>query len=224
MSKPTPDLPFSEPHNWCDRQCERCPLASECEVPKRDLDARVTSEARGEEWDPLDSAVEDTCRDLDAFVERLDIDDDPAGAPPDLLGADRLRSAGGVLMLTFAKGPKPDRRSFALAVITATKALRIATYLTLGVAGAEAWRVDAVPNLLLLERAKGEIRRSLGSQKNKTSRRVAAALADLDEVLDPLIAAIDAGPRLALRALEEGGRAPSPFCVSSGGAPDPTLH
>ncbi len=127
MSKPTPDLPFSEPHNWCDRQCERCPLASECEVPKRDLDARVTSEARGEEWDPLDSAVEDTCRDLDAFVERLDVDDDPAGAPPDLLGADRLRSAGGVLMLTFAKdavrpGEATDVRKFMnVVLLVATK-------------------------------------------------------------------------------------------------------
>lgn len=215
------DHPFSEPHNWCDRRCQRCPLASECGVPRLELQQRASHEARGEEWDPLDAAVDEMCSSLTATIAEL--------APPDGDGSDearpaspearRLRDAAFDLMQAFAGAPRPELRSFAAAVIASTKVMRISTYLLMGASGSEVWRTDAVPNLLLLDRAKAELRRSLVGRRDRASRKAVGALDVLDEILAPLVAAIGPEPRRALRSLEDRGRAPSPFIASPGPAP-----
>ncbi|MFO0614957.1 MAG: hypothetical protein U0414_20375 [Polyangiaceae bacterium] len=180
-------------------------------------------EAHGVDWDPLDTAVDDECRDLEATLIDLTSPGGEADPPPDCPDAARLRRAASSLMLAFAKATKPDRAAFAAAVITATKVMRIATYLMLGATNADVWRVDAVPNLLLLERAKTDIRSAVKGRRDKASRRASLALDVLDEILDPLIQQIGAEPRNALRLLTEGGRAPSPFCPTGVATPVASL-
>lgn len=211
------DHPFSAPHDWCDRQCERCPLASACGVPLAEMQSAAAHEARGDDWDPLDDAVADMCGSLEAAIVDLTSLDEHSSleSDPDHPGARRLRDAAAALMLAFSKVAQTDRRRFAAAVITSTKVMRISTYLMLGATGADVWRVDAVPNLLLLERAKAELRRFLVGRRDRACRDAADALDVLDEILDPLVAAIGPEPRRALRVLEERGGAPSPFCLSA---------
>lgn len=206
-------LPFSAPHNWCDRRCERCPLAAACPIPKRDVQHRTTRDEDGDDLDSVDAAFEDGCRDIEAAIVALTPSDgeEAAASPREAAEAGQLRDAANALMVTFARASKKDPMAFAAAVLAATKVMRVATYLALGAADEDVWRVDAVPNLLLLERTKVDLRVSLQGRRDRTARDAAAALDVFDEVLVPLLERIDPSTRDALRMLVDGGRAPSPF-------------
>jgi hypothetical protein len=67
----------------------------------------------------------------------------------------------------------------------------------------EAWDADAIPNLLLIDRLRSELRAGAPDLD---------ALADLERIIEPLIAAADL-PRALLEKLVQRGAAPSPFCV-----------
>src|SRR5687768_7286215 len=92
---------FSAPFNWCDRRCERCPLAGECPIQRRELQRRWVHEARGR--DPDDPAViaedmqetlESTVRMVEEIAAEEGIDlTAPLPARPIVLDARRLERA-----------------------------------------------------------------------------------------------------------------------------------
>src|SRR5687768_7623545 len=69
----TPTLELSAPYNWCDRRCERCPLAASCPIPGRP--DRPVEEILSEAVADL----ERLCRD-----EGIDVDNLPPPPPPSI--------------------------------------------------------------------------------------------------------------------------------------------
>jgi hypothetical protein len=68
-----PDSPtlldvFSAPFNWCDRKCERCPVAPECPVHRRELQNRWVRTARGVNPDDLQVAIEDGVHEMSGLL------------------------------------------------------------------------------------------------------------------------------------------------------------
>jgi hypothetical protein len=50
---------FSAPYNWCDRRCERCPLAEDCPVHRKALQREWVHEARGSDPDDIRVILDD---------------------------------------------------------------------------------------------------------------------------------------------------------------------
>jgi hypothetical protein len=181
MTSPAPTRAFVSPDNWCDRICERCPLAKGCLVYRRDQQRRWVHEARREDPNDWKVVMADVADDLrraleiaQEIAEKDGIDlDAPLPERPIPLAAARLRKASQLLATSLddalaestprgARGAEQDTPgdpSFASArsicLTIAMKAARIG-----GMLGAhdegdpvseEMWDVDAVPNLILLE-------------------------------------------------------------------------
>jgi len=219
---------FSAPFNWCDRRCERCPLASGCPVQRREQQLRWVHEARGE--DPDDPAVmlEDASEMLEsalrmvleiAQAEGIDLDA-PLPPRPTVLAAKRLERSAMALVRCVAQvvdrgdaqAGDSTRGLLALTSTLAAKVGRIAGQLDLG-ADDETWARDAAPNLLLIDRLRAELARKLAllPQDGARDAGLQRALRELDRDLEPLIRDVGAETRDLLAALEARGAAPSPF-------------
>jgi hypothetical protein len=222
---------FSAPSNWCDRRCERCPLAAECPVARRESQRRWAHEARGRDPDDPAIIMQDTRESLEfalrlvqevAEAEGIDLNA-PRQPRPIVLDARRLQRAALTLArcvadAKHADGPRPGSGddTAELSRLTNTlvmKAARIAGHLVDHAEdGDDTWAHDAAPNLLLLDRLKADIRRELARvASDELAARIANALAELDRILDPLIEEIGEPARAVLLALEARGAAPSPF-------------
>jgi hypothetical protein len=220
---------FSAPSNWCDRRCERCPLAAECPVARRESQRRWAHEARGRDPDNPAIIMQDTRESLEfalrlvrevAEAEGIDLNA-PRPPRPIVLDARRLQRAAMTLARCVADAkhaadPQPGSDVAELSRLTNTlvmKAARIAGHLDDQAEDEdETWAHDAAPNLLLLDRLKGDIRRELARiASDELAARIANALAELDRILGPLIEEIGEPARAVLQALEARGAAPSPF-------------
>jgi hypothetical protein len=169
---------FSRPFNWCDRRCERCPLADECPVNRRELQRRWVHEARREDHDSMAVAVSDVEEELSralalareiASEEGIDLNA-PLPPVPISLEAVKLRRAGLDLAIALhaaldlqgaelppATSPAVDD-AFTASATLAAKCARIGGYLA--ERNDDTWTADAVPNLLLMERLRASCRTS----------------------------------------------------------------
>lgn len=217
---------FSAPFNWCDRRCERCPLAAECPVYRHDLQRRWVHEARGRDPDGPEAVAEDMRESIEltlrmveeiATAEGIDLTA-PIPPRPIVLDARRLQRAA----LTIAKcvveqarvadpQAEPDIAELRrLSHTLAMKAARIAGYLEDDLSE-ESWASDAAPNLLLLDRVKAEMAAGFARLAGERDEHAARALQEIDRVLDPLIREVGEPARAVLEALEARDAAPSPF-------------
>jgi uncharacterized protein YuzE len=218
---------FSSPFNWCDRRCERCPLADACPVRRRERQRRWVHEGRGEDPDDPTTVVDDladTMRSLMADLQRIaneeGIDlDAPLPSLAVSLDGRRLRDAGLALVTALKDLPNVDGGDelMNVATVVAMKCARVASYLELDRHTARnAWSADLVPNLLLLEHLRRHLRDAfsrLSTTDGAAPGRPWKKLDDMERVLMPLISEIGAEPRRVLAALVGQNAAPSPFCL-----------
>lgn len=192
------------PYNWCDRRCERCPLATSCAVaadPRRDL-TEILQEAL--------ATAEAICRE-----EGIDPDRPVARSPPSVERL-TLEHAGRAWARAFADlehhvADVPWRMIF-----VAGKVARLA-----GAAedyDDDLWTMDAIPNLLVLEHVLEGVRADVDRAAAAPARLVGGFRerdAALRSLLAPLFATITVVDRAMLSALAAHGRAPSPFATTS---------
>ena len=214
---------FGEPSNWCDRRCERCPLADGCALHLRERQRRWVHEARGQDPDDPAVGMDDLVNDLEralellreaAQEEGLDPDDVSMPESPVVLDAVRLQKLGTLI----AAALHDEDAVRAVATTLAIKSARISSYLTLreepGSNADAGWYDDVAPNLLLIERLRGEVAGWLEVHPELPLEDARQALVDLDRIVDPLLARVDAAARARLAGLIERRGAPSPFCVT----------
>jgi hypothetical protein len=186
-------LELSAPFNWCDRQCPRCVLEAECPVAEQ---------SRGHDGEDLMAAVTASLKEsvelLEAIAaeEGISLDELPEPPPPPLESTLLQRVAADYCRAIRASHP-------GRALLLQMKIARIASHTRFDDGGS--WEMDAVPNLLLIERILDEL-------QTPVSQRTLRGL------LAPLISPIPASVRAAIDALIAAGRAPSPFVTSPGGS------
>jgi hypothetical protein len=184
-------LELSPPYNWCDRRCERCPLAGDCPIPAM-------------EDRPMLAWLEEAVALLAA--EGVDPDERPPPPPDD-------REVILAAVMDWAVRAHALRRHFAeierLGVFVVGKVARVSR----DEDGDDEY--DTVPNLLALEHALAAV--AAGVDRLRATGPP-AALARFDEqdrilrgLLAPLLGRIRAHHRRFLAALVAAGRAPSPF-------------
>lgn len=211
---------FNPPSEWCDRRCERCPLAEGCAVFIRDRGRRWAHEMRGVDPDDSDVLFDDMMSDLastqamlEDYAEEEGIDlDAPLPETPVVLEAVRLNAAAKTLAMVI--GPAQGDPLSGLVLLLVGKVARIASFLEQRALvpedeGPSIWDLDAAPNLFLLEHLRRELAGLLGMRGRMDAL---AALAQLDQLLDPLTADVEQH-RPAFEALVREGAAPSPFVV-----------
>jgi hypothetical protein len=224
---------FSAPFNWCDGRCERCPLTLDCPVQRRLEQKRWVHEARGENGDGVDVILNDVADDMASAIEVLRTVADEQGIDlsvplrhaPIVLDEVRLRNAGvelSVALHALVHSPEYTKHSRAVddavssGITLTSKAARIGAYLA--APSADTWGIDAVPNLLLVERVRARLTDALchldyEDFDKPTLATIRKALGDINRVLDPLIVGVGSAPRAILEALTARGAAPSPFCT-----------
>jgi len=226
---PNPYAPFGNPHNWCDRRCERCSIQAACPLRRRELQRRWVHEARGEDPDDAPVVMADVQHDLERAVEMveqaaadagIDIDELPPNLPV-ALDMVRLRRRGFALVkaLDDALRLAPDDdcvcEAFSIAFKLACKCGRVSGYLNDG--WEEIWVADVVPNLLLIEHLFGRLDETISLRESRfdDAALVAAraARAELERILGPLLARVTADDRQHIVKLIERRLAPSPFLV-----------
>ena len=158
---------WSTPHNWCDRRCDRCRLALDCEVNLACIRRRAEHEVRGEDPDSPETMAEDLQHTLESavhMVEQLareaEIDlSEPLPLPPVAGGAVCVQRAGEQVLRALAKLQAPlagaseaqadaAEETIAQWSLLVAKAARIFSY-TLEF-DPDTWAQDAEPNLLLM--------------------------------------------------------------------------
>jgi hypothetical protein len=225
---------FGAPFNWCDRRCERCPLSGGCPLYRRTEQRRWVHEARGEDPDDMRVVLADveeeltrTLRMLREIAEEEGVDPDaPAPAPPTALDSVRLHKAWLALIRALNDGLQAAGRAAPAQARAAEEAIALGTILTMKsarlggyLAGGrdEAWAMDAVPNLLLMERLRARLDEVLAEAgellEEDAQATLRRALAQIDRILRPLIDSAGAEPRALLERLIARRAAPSPFCV-----------
>lgn len=224
---------LSAPFNWCDGHCERCPLTVDCPVYRRLEQKRWVHEARRENADDVDVVLNDVAKDMASAIEVLrtaakeqGIDlSVPLAHAPIVLDQVRLRNAGvelSVALHALVHSPGYTKQSRVVDDVVSTgitltsKAARIGAYLA--APSADTWGIDAIPNLLLVERLRTGLTDALchldGEDFDKpTLTTIRKAIGDISHVLDPLIVGIGSAPRAILEALAARGAVPSPFCT-----------
>lgn len=223
------DDAFGSPFNWCDRRCERCPISSSCPIWKRERQLEWLHTQRGE--DPHDPAV--VARDFEAELhltirtiediakeEGISLDDVPLPSDePIALAPRRLDLAGRRFFEawceTFMEGRAPvTEDAMEAATKLAMKAGRLSSY-----DGPDdpVWSMDAVPNLLLVERllplVNEAVAQASGYLEAESLSRLEHAEAELHREFTRLLAEVQSESREGLQRLVQEGRAPSPFCV-----------
>jgi hypothetical protein len=194
-------LEFSAPFNWCDRNCERCPLSAGCPIYAQNERNRARSvvevvQAMFEEGLAL-------CRE-ELQARGLALDELPTPPPPSL-DQRLLLEASRRYVCSLRAHMERDPEIRRLGMLSHMKVARIASELD-DVDGPD-WQVDTLPNLLLLERTLDALRAALGD----ASEVVRQSEQELRALLAPMFRAIPEVARIALRVFAEAGRAPSPF-------------
>lgn len=222
---------LSDPSNWCDTRCERCPIAASCALGRRERAARLRAltpvpsppSSPAPFADEMDVFFEQLGNELDRITEALEaaaaaegIDlAAPVTAPPVLLDTVRFEAAAFALMCAIDVCERTTRATELrrLSTLLAIKAARIAC--DLGGHHREFFECDVAPNLLLMERIVGELtvhmaRLTLSAPDGSTAAP-ATALAEVDALLRPLIAAVPPETHALVDGLVRRGAAPSPF-------------
>jgi hypothetical protein len=195
-------------------------------VRRAELQRRWVHQAHGRDPDDPDLVMQDVARDLEKMVAHLTavaeaqgIDlDAPLPPAPIVLDAVRLRRAGLDLVSAIhqlpegALGPEDHGELMSTVIVLAPKVARIALSFDDDDRG-DLWEFDTVPNLLLIDFLRQQVRDGLARVTPGAADAARRALAELDRILDPMIAAIGQ-PRSVLAGLVEHGAAPSPFCIA----------
>lgn len=226
---------FADVHSWCDRRCERCPLATgRCAVARREAQRRWVRTARGE--DPDDPAIQfaDVLLELERaaqLVERaareqgIDPSEPPEPEPVVSLTARRLQKLGQSFASAVRKSvdrlpdvSEPDAREVAHeALLVATKCARLVGYFDpLGAPciDDDCFEYDAAPNLLLFEELERRLKERIPALfPDELARALSARLAEVSALVEPLRAGVSDEARAELAAMIERGEAPSPFLV-----------
>lgn len=203
-------MEFSAPFNWCDARCERCPLAPECPLRLRQLQHAWVHKAKHEDPDAIESIMEDVEQDLGSALRQLEelaaeegIDlDAPLPPEPIQLDAERLHRAARALAFGLSK----DGQDMTDVTLFMAKCVRVG--MAVGEDDTEMFG-DVAPNLLLLERLRGE----LAARIEASSEETRAAAETIDRVLQPLFAKLDDESRRHMADLVARNEAPSPFCT-----------
>lgn len=225
MHDEQPNTDVGDPYNFCDRACERCPVARTCAVWlfEQNPEAAIAAMRAGGEGD-------------DVVVVR---EDEPLTRPPRPVLAERLERAAWehtealralfpTLMESDARrgrAPSPDAESVVRAsILVPMKIARLGCFVRPDGSAAFDPIVlgDAAANLILLERVDaelGEALERLGARRSPAAGRYRRARAVLWRLLAPLQASLPPEPRLQLQVLVARGAAPSPFCVRPAQAP-----
>lgn len=230
---------FNEAMNWCDRVCERCPLAAgRCKLAEREAQRRWVHEARGE--DPDDPAIQDAdfddaIREALVMVTRLALEAgidpmQPAPEPVVSLSVARLQKLGTAFAVSIGHLvralPPPLGRSEAArelsiqALVLARKCARLVdSFDELGnpLTGGFVWASDAVPNLLLLDEVDRRLIACMDAllPPGKERESLFGVYAQIRRLIAPLRAAVDDDALAELKAMVERGEAPSPFSIVS---------
>ena len=199
----TPTLELSAPHNWCDRRCERCPLAASCPIPA------------GSDR-PLEEILADAVTELERLCLDAGIDVDNLEPPPPLpIDARVLEDAGRSWALAFADLEVAVDDVPWRVVLVGGKVARIACEHS----GEEddLWTSDVVPNLLLLEHVLEGVRLDVDRARPRIRPDLLSRFDEQDAILRgllaPLFTAIPPRDRAIIAALAAAGRAPSPLAT-----------
>jgi len=224
--------PFSPPYNWCDRRCERCPLANECDVYRRSQAIRQRCWLQGDDPDELSTAMREVNRSLlealalayqIAIEEGYSPDELPDEAPPPSPAAIALQQvvfdyANAVQRLLSALPDGASARALAedalaSALVVCTKVARCSSPILDLDLDDEIWELDVVPNLLAIEHLDAQIAEAVRAVGVTAERAEFDAIrAALLRALEGRFARIPPARRLDLARLIALGRAPSPFC------------
>lgn len=210
----------TKPWHWCDRRCERCPIAADCELYERSETNRAHLEAQG--IDPTDPTAQIAILELlaEELTTVVETAEEPPCPPPD---RERFSEAG----MTYAEvvGRLCERASdtclaeeaWLVATIVAAKTVRIGADLPPRPDGP--CRQETVMNLLLideLERQSAALILALYAERGPASiERFIEVRSRLRALLDPHLVRLEERDRRALSELKSKGRAPSPFCVTT---------
>ncbi len=219
-------MDWSEPHQWCDGRCARCPRQPTCALARRIEGARWRHRARGEDPDDLRVVMADVAEDMQRCIEMLreaareeGIDLDAPREPlPVPLAARRLQRAGrryaeSLVALGEPADEDDDRSELrSYVVLTAMKLARLAGHLEMG-GDAE---FDVAPNRLLLERL-DQLAAAVLQRLARVAPHAAAQCDAARRQIQPLVQAtfgeLSGEARAMLEELVARGDAPSPFCV-----------
>ncbi|HMI93198.1 MAG TPA: hypothetical protein VK509_17630, partial [Polyangiales bacterium] len=213
-----PDESFNEPYHWCDRRCERCPISDRCALALREAQLRWRDEARGLDPDDPDRAMTHVKDALDEALELIqqaakeegvDLD---APLPPRVanLQIERLKRVSMDVVNSLASyQPLTEAQADALGecrlltMKVVSKIARVAAYAEAGWQGRDVWQHDGMPNLLLIECLKVQLRPALERAQPSAPAGYSAvdALDALEPLLAPLLAGISAGARATLAEL-----------------------
>lgn len=227
---------WSTPHNWCDRRCERCPVALDCGVNLACIRRRAEREARGDDPDSSEAMVEDVLESLESAVRQLEPLAGEAGIdvhqrlpqPPVVLDAVRVQRAGDQVVRALMRLRVPDDLAserladaadeiIALWSLLVVKAARVFSYTA--EFDPDVWAQDAEPNLLLMQHVRGGLSRVLEQLQpelpvGSIRDEVQAGVADFDRLLSPLFDGVSRAARRRIEVSTHHGVAPSPFCTT----------
>lgn len=232
------------PYTWCDRACERCPLADACPVWHSARTTNRAHEERGE--DPNDPHVvmgdiEETLRESLAMLEQIyreeGLDPDaPVEPPPRNPVAERLDAeamALGLALHDVLESPAGRRAAARKGGGAAAEEISRAVLLFPGKVGRLGAYLEshgrsfepeiagnAAATFALLEhldRTLGQALAILGVRSGLEAHALRRAHARLWRLLAPLRDGLPPEPRRALDALIAQGKAPSPFCLRGQG-------
>ncbi len=191
----------SPPFDWCDRRCERCPLANECALLGL-RDGRAAHDAREERRDDLAWVI----------------------APPDPgleLAADAVLFGLGDLIDACEQGVlvEPFEGLVAAIAFVVGRARSLAVRGPSALARARAHerdgQLDWEASVVLLERATSALRRTVGMIRPAAPAKIlGAGLEVMGGEVARWNACVSDGFRIALGARIREGTAPSPFCTT----------
>ena len=208
-------IELSSPHNWCDRLCERCPLATTCPIGVSELDPTTEQADLGE-------IIADGQRMLDEALREEGIDPDDVGPPPPpsaeaaaltRFAAELAKAVGRILRKAPAHADPEVVSELGSGVrMIAGKCARLATYID---DPPEDFDRDAAPNLLLLEVIGARVRAGLDALFDDEHRPAFdAILAELGTRQSPLHHQVSSAVRAELARRIERGEAPTPFLIT----------
>ena len=234
-TRPTP-FPFSQPHNWCDSHCHRCPVTDECEVYRRETGRRWAHELRGEDPDDPEVFTKDVVAELESALSMLQEEADRRGVdvdaePPEervvSFSYRKLCSAARELMneamaLRVAEGETPDETTtelFGKVLLINGKIARLDPHAQNLAEGRNSSDIefDLAPNLMLIELLL-DIMADLADELHENSPDMppptwARAFDALRTEFAPWTANIPPIARKTMVQLIAADHAPSPFCV-----------
>jgi hypothetical protein len=219
--------PSARPWNWCDRRCERCPLAFDCAVNLRVEERKREAVKNG--LDPDDpnvvmSMVRESFREaieiLKAEVPDTEREPEPRSSEGSELYEAGLRYLKAIDSVcedaTDAElGLASEARLIGMILVGKTARLLDG----LPIARDSIMREDTVLTLLLighLERQAAAMVMAIGAERTSRLFGYQRARRDLRRLLDVHLSGIERGEREAVERMTAAGRAPSPFCTTVG--------